>query len=353
MIFIGFDEFKIWAFCQAEHNLTPHSHSLWLTGASWQEWPHATGDSREAPKLELQRTYKWGEKSHPHRNGNKQLAPIYFILVFAGVTKGTEQRWSSHHINYIRIKDYSLEGYDTERWDSFSTRTFPEKELTCPHTRRPSGAAGALPKATPIPSLISNMTASLPTLLLAATLPPEELLFLTCSSCAGRAGTGGRREKGEGGWEEGDRSGAVPGDTPPRRGGTSRQPRSEACKSGAAGPGSSERPAGAALRSRWAGPGGHRGPPTGTGTGSGAGDRASPHLTSPRCSAGCTSCRDRRTNEQNVVRNGSRGEGELCFSGGGGLGGGLADASSTELKSKSPAKQPAVAFRFFPLPGRN
>lgn len=27
----------------AEHNLTPHSHSLRLTGASWQAGPHATG----------------------------------------------------------------------------------------------------------------------------------------------------------------------------------------------------------------------------------------------------------------------------------------------------------------------
>ncbi|XP_061225013.1 argininosuccinate lyase isoform X2 [Neopsephotus bourkii] len=71
------------------------------------------------------------------------------------------------------------------------------------------------------------MKASLPTLLLAATLPPKTLLSLTCSSPnRGRRQLGGR--EGERGLGGGDQSGAGPRDTPPRRGGTSRQPRAQA-----------------------------------------------------------------------------------------------------------------------------
>lgn len=66
-------------------------------------------------------------------------------------------------------------------------------------------------------------------------IPPKPLL--SKAPCAPEPQR--RGGKGHGG-HGGDPSGAGPEHTPPRRGGPSRQPRAEGCKSGAAGPGSSE-----------------------------------------------------------------------------------------------------------------
>lgn len=127
----------------SEQNLTHHSHSLRLTGTSWREWPHATSDSKGSLTAGAAASCQVGRKASSTWKWERATSSQLFCsCVFAEVAVGIDQQWST--TISIPVKDCSLEGYDKDWCNSFSTMISPEKEPTYPYARH-SGTARALP----------------------------------------------------------------------------------------------------------------------------------------------------------------------------------------------------------------
>lgn len=215
--------------------------------------------------------------------------------------------WSTQHPKYIHTYvegDARAKGLLPYKDTPWQGDDLPVK----PHSRHSPNTD----TLTPISLQTSNMRASLLALLHSHPTRWETSVwpFPDWAKAGHRTGVGSRR----GAREEGGRAGLDEGTPRPNGAWRAASPGSEARKSRAVRPESTEQPARAELRRRWAGPCGQLGrlcAAVGLGQ-----SWAEPELNwaSLCCSAGCTRCQDRCKHEQNVVRNGNRGEAELCFS---------------------------------------